>query len=401
MTADHTPDRPRYYRVHTETENSDTLDEVVDNEDGYPRALTDLEVDPYDPGDSDSWAEEDAARASEEERQLWNSAYATFTGAVERAEETLETARAAWEQAQGVYRGALEDAWQEYAPADTAIGERVEEVRRMRREREEEQRQAEARAAQEAQDAEDRELGPRTWVTYHPQVREVKVAPDMMVPVIHLAGCPVTKGRENVESSRVYANYRYARKDAVQATLLEGAPRYARGRATEERLPTKLCGRCKPQESLRQALGTVFEDWQEERDNERPPMPSIKGMPSALKLNDEWGHYRTPGYRVMSDKYYRDEDLIRADEVLIGWYDPAKETIVANEEALERLMQILPDRGFNVRRVNEPQRYGMGDRLSHYGVAVSRMTAAERRRHQEGAAPVAAGNVVDLEGGDD
>jgi hypothetical protein len=391
MTPHDTPgEKPKYYRLHSDSSVSDVLDNI--NDDDMVHAITDMEVDPYDTGEG--YYDQHAVRASDEERAAWAKAYETFTAELQRADDKLAAARAAWESAQSRHWAAFQDAWTDYAPTDAALTARRDEVVEMRREAEEEERRAEARAAQEAQDREDAELGPRTWVTFTPRIRETKVAPDMMVPVIHVAGCTVTKGHENLS----YPNaYKYARKAEVQEVLLAGAFRYARGRATADRLPTKLCGRCKPGESLHKALGAVYEDWLEAVESTQDPMPTTKGMASALGLKDEWRSYRTPGYTVMSSKFYRDEKLIEPYEEMIGWYNPDTGTVVPNAEALARLEEILPGRGFAVRRVKEPARYGVGDKECESAVAVRRMTKAEIRRRKEGGATPAA--VVNLEEG--
>lgn len=368
-------EEPTYYRVQLSLDLGEALEDI--NEDDAVHFLTDKEVDPYDAGDD--WHAEWAVRASKEEHADWTRAYETFSANVKRAKEKLNAARDAWEQAQGVFRATLEDVWQGYAPTDAAITNRYEEVETMRLERDKEERAAEARAAQEAQDREDAELGPRTWVVFHPSSSEAKAAPDMMVPVIHLAGCKVTEGREDLPYS---SSWKYTRPSEVEKVLLKGAPRCSRGMPTTEMLPTKLCGRCKPQESLRQALGEVYESWQEEQDNRREPMPTAKGLPGALKLQNEWGNYRTPGYSAMSDKYYRAEGLIEADELMVGWYVPEKDAIMPNEQALERLVKILPARGFIARRVKEPRAFSRDGKMSDSGVAVRRMTRAEIRQHK-------------------
>jgi len=381
---------PKYYRIHASTAVSDVLDGI--NEDDLVHALTDLEVDPMDVGED--YYEEHAARATDEERATWGKAYETFTAEIQRADDNLSAARAAWETAQGLHSAAIEDAWNDYAPTDAAVTERRDEVVEMRLEAEAAERRAQAQAAQDAQDREDAELGPRTWVTYTPYRRSVKVAPDMMVPVIHVAGCKVTGGHEHLP----YANeYKEARRPQVEEVLLAGAFRYARGSATTDKLPTKLCGRCKPQESLHKALGTVYDDWLEGVESIQDPMPTEKGMATALKLKDEWRTRQTPGYSLVSDKYQRAENLIEPHEVLIGWYDPDRNSILPNEPALERLLEILPDRGFAARRIKEPAAFRAGDKISDTGVAVRRLTKAEIRRRKEGTGPAA---VVDLEGTD-
>lgn len=386
------PDPTRYYRIF----NNDELLDVGDptDVDGYVLAVTSLEVDPYDTGEG--WHEEHAARATPAEHARWSAAYDTLKDALRRAENDLEAARAAWEAAQGRHRAALQDARNDYGPTHTEIAERREEVQEMRRQREQEQREAQERAAREAQEREDAELGPRTWVIYQPSLhdRTRKKHPEMFLPTIHLATCSLTHGREHDNTAK---EWNFARAKDVEAVLNTGGPMARGGYPTKQHGPARLCGRCKPQDSLRQALGTVYESWQEEQDKKPLPMPDSKRLPAAMKLTDEWNNGRSrPGYAVMSDKYYRDEGLVHADEIMLGWYDPAKETIVQNEEALERLVRILPERGYTARRVKEPQAYRLGDKVSAYGVAVRRLSVWEQRQATEAAA--APGNTVSLEG---
>ncbi|MFI0967121.1 hypothetical protein ACH4S8_37905 [Streptomyces sp. NPDC021080] len=376
-------DEPIYYRVHGDTDLSDYLNGFNDDEVVY--AITDKAVDPMDTGDD--WYAEEAARASKDEHTVWAKAYETFTSEVNRATSNLEAARAAWEKAQAVHSAALEDAWNDYAPTDTAVTARRDEVREMRREAEKEKVQVEIRAAQEAQDREDAELGPRTWVAFHPNLRSHKVSPDMMVPVIHVAGCKVTKGGEHLP----YGNeYRYERKPEVEGTLLAGAPRYERGRATSDRLPTKLCGRCKPHSSLHAALGEVYEGWLAGVESIQEPMPTTAGVPAALKLSDEWCSRTSPGFTVQSAKYYLEEKLVEPYEVMISWILPDAKTVTANPEKLAYLEQVLPGRGFAVRRVQEPKIYRNPDgTMCETAVVVRRMTKAEIRQRKQDAAETA------------
>lgn len=374
-----TDEQPTYYRIHHDT--------AVETDEGTSlRALTGRQVDPYDV--PEQWEQQDAARASDEEAAQWGAAYATFASSVTRAQEKLEAARAAWEQAQGIHAAALNDARDDYAPTHQAITRRVEEVEGMRADRNRAEQEAQARAAQEARDREDAALGPRTWVVYQPTRHTVnlKTAPDMMVPVIHLATCTLV-GYKVEATSAVYVEWTYARRAEVETVLLNGAPRYARGRATDEGLPTKLCGRCKPADSLHAALGTVFETWREQVESVQAFLPNTAhGMAAALKLQDEWRHGSTPGYTIVSSLYQRAESLITPPERLIGWYSPDRQAVVPNPEALERLEKILPERGFAVRRVSVPAALLQGrlPHLSDTAVAVRRMTPQEIRLRTEG-----------------
>lgn len=383
-----TPDDPTYYRLDTDGRIGDVLDDF--NEEDTVHLVTDKVVDPYDTGDEGGWFEDHAARATPEEHAAWTSAYQTFTSAITRADDELKAAKAAWEAAQGRHSAALQDAWTAYAPTDAVIYERQNEVVAMRRQREADERNAEARAAKEAQDREDAELGPRTWVTYHPSAMSAKVRPDMMVPVIHLDGCKLTGGAEDLGYSN---EYRYARKAEVQETLLAGAYRYERGRPTQEKLPTKLCGRCKPHQSLHEALGAVYDEWLAKLESAQEAMPTVKGAASALGLQDEWNTYRSNGFTYQSAKYYREEQLIEPFEELVGWYDRERGVVVADEEKLAYLEQVLPERGFAVRRVPEPKRYHKPEgTMCATAVAVRRMTKAEIRQRKEDAAAVARHN---------
>jgi hypothetical protein len=376
-------DEPTYYRLDTDNRIGDILDDF--NEEDTVHFVTDKVVDPYDTGDD--YYDEHAARATTEEHAAWKGAYETFASEIKRADDNLATARAMWEKAQAVHSAAYEDAWNDYASTDAVIYERQNEVVDMRRQREADEREAEARAAQEAKDREDAELGPRTWVTYHPSSMYNKVRPDMMVPVIHLAGCKLTRGAED----RPYSNeYRYARKEQVQETLLAGAYRYERGRKTTDKLPTKLCGRCKPHESLRKALGAVYDEWLAKVESTQEEMPTAKGAAAALGLKDEWHGWNKSGFTYQSAKYYREEKLIEPHEELVGWFDRDRNVVVPNAEKLAYLEQVLPERGFAVRRVPEPARYYKPEgTMCETAVAVRRMTKAEIRQRKEDAAALA------------
>ncbi|MFC4328293.1 hypothetical protein ACFPC0_10695 [Streptomyces andamanensis] len=371
---------PAYWRVDNDAELLYSLDGL--NEDEVVHSITgDQPVDPMDTGE-DFLRPLEAARATPDELTQWHQAHASLKLTVFKADEALEAARAAWEAAQKAHHNVLKAAWEAYEPTDRVIAGRRDEVNEMRDKAEQELREA----AQEAKDKEDAELGPRTWVTYEPNVALVKNSPDMAVPVIHLAGCKVTEGREDYTYKD---EYRYARKDDVEVVLLKGAPRYARGRATPDRLPTKLCGRCKPHESLHEALGETYEEWRRELESIQEPAPTHAGMAGVLGLKDEWRRYKTDGYTVTSSTYYREENLIEPYEELIGWYDGEREVVVPNEEKLARLEEILPGRGFAVRRVKSPAAFHTGKEWSDTAVAVRRLTKAEKRQRKEDAAATA------------
>ncbi|MFF9265901.1 hypothetical protein [Streptomyces longwoodensis] len=387
-------EQPRYYRVVALTELSDEMDEIAAEAgtwDGYAHAVTGLEVDPYVASESeDSWEHLEAARANAEEHTLWSQAHETFTGEVKRAEEKLAAARAAWEQAQGIYTAALQDAWQDYAPTEAAIRERREEVVRMRERRAAEERQAKARAAQEAQAREDAELGARTWVTFEPELnpRGRKKSPDMYLPTIHLAGCPVTKGREDDRRDR---QWHYARAGGVQALLLSGGPLASNGSLTGKRAPVRLCGRCKPHDGIRAAgLGAALDAWQAQVDAIQPPIPAERSLRKRLDLGADWRGWnkQRSGYVEVLPDTYREEGCVADYEFILGWWDAERQSLVPAEDRLTHLEQVLPDRGFAVRRFIEPKKFGGG--LCQVGVAVRVMKTGEARQRREDAAALAA-----------
>jgi hypothetical protein len=380
-------DKPTYYRTDMDVNALRHLEDFNRQEAVWHP--TDQPVDPLSEDAVEGW-EIRAARATPEELAAWRQAYDRLVTTTDTIQADLDAARAAWEKAQEEATAALSRAYGEYRHVHDTIDQRHEEVQELRDQADEERQAAADAEAAARQAAEDAELGPRSWLIYEPNSSSVKVAPDMMVPVIHLAGCPTTKRARD-------HRYVAARKAEVETVLLAGAPRYERGMPTPDRLPTKLCGRCKPGDSLHQALGHVYETWRDQVESVQEPAPKPEATAAALKLRDEWRTNQIPGYTRVSDQYQRAEKLIETHEFLVGWYDPDRKSVIPNPEALERLEEILPGRGWAVRRIKEPQAFRVGDKWSDTGVAVRRMTKMEIRQRKEGAAPAA---VVDLEGGD-
>ncbi|MFE2934899.1 hypothetical protein [Streptomyces sp. NPDC059278] len=380
-------EQPTYYK--TKKDDVDTLNDVDGH--GYESVefITDQRVeDPLDQGYSDNWEGIAVARATEAERTEWTAAYGKLTERAGKIQDKLDAARGAWEQAQGVYTDELRDAYADYRPVNDLIAARTEEVDKLREEAHQEAEKARARAAVEAQAKEDAELGARAWVTHHPNSMSAKTAPDMLVPVVHNAGCSVTKGGED----RSYQNeYRYARAADVRKVLEEGGPEMSRGRATGATLPARLCGRCKPEASLREALGEYFENWLVKAESVQKPMPTLQGMPKALGLADEWldAYRKKDGYNLVSNKYYAQEKLVEPYETLVGWVvvgEKGNTVSSKHPEKLDALFAKLPARGFAVRRVREPQVYGpkVAGADAKTAVAVRRMTAHEIRQAKAG-----------------
>lgn len=381
-------EQPTYYQT---KDDIDTLGDVDGGAYEAVEFITDQRVeDPLDQGNSGDWGGIAVARATEAERAEWTAAYGKLTERAGKIQANLDAARGAWEQAQGVYTAELRDAYADYQPVNDLITARIEEVYKLREEAHQEAEKARARAAVEAQAKEDAELGARAWVTHHPTAMSAKTAPDMLVPVVHNAGCSVTKGGED----RSYQNeYRYARAADVRKVLEEGGPEMFRGHATGATLFTRLCGRCKPEASLREALGEYFDNWLVKAESVQKPMPTSNGMPKALGLADEWldAYRKKDGYLLVSNRYYAQENLVEPYETLIGWAVVGERgNTVSSEhpEKLDALFTKLPKRGFAVRRIKEPQAYGppFAGTDSKKSVAVRRMTAHEIRQAKAGAA---------------
>jgi hypothetical protein len=374
---------PTYYKVDTDI---DTLYAYDSLDDQTVLKITDeVWADPLNGGGD--WHDQNVAQANEDERARWTQAYTTFRSEVGQVTDTLDAARAAYQKAKEDAEKAATVAWNVYKTVVGEIEVRVEEVEAMRAEHEALETLNRVLDAESARAAEDAELGPRTWVTFHPNSSTAKVSPTMMQPVIHLAGCKVTEGREHLSYTIEYC---FARKAEVQDVLLKGAPRMERGRSTPDRVFTKLCGRCKPHASLEEALGETYLAWRTQVESVQEPMPTYRGIAKALGLEDEWAFpsRSQDGYTVVSSAYYRPEGLIEPHEELIGrtaFRENGRSYAVEDcTDHLEHLMAVLPSRGFAVRRVCQPARLGGKDgALSTSAVAVRRMTIHEIRQAKE------------------
>jgi hypothetical protein len=377
-------DKPTYY---TTEDDIDVLSGYDADDETVTHVTSTVWADPLDSG-TDNYFEQPVARATLDEHQQWTEAYETLREESSRISAVLDEAEAAWEKAKSEANRQMTEAWNVYKPTADIIAQRVAEVEAMREQDYQAKKALRSQAALDAQAAEDAEYGPRTWVTFHPNSSFAKVSPTMLQPVIHLAGCKLTSGNED----RTYGSYyKYARKAQVQDTLLEGAPLFERGRATQDRVPTKLCGRCKPHASLEAALGETYLAWRTEVESVQGAMPPNRGVPKALGLEREWNDRlgKIEGYTIVSSTYYRSEGLIEPHELLIGWvtFPDNGNAHVSNdrEDMLDALVAELPKRGFIARRHTEPERYGarFAGTVSKTSVAVRRMTKHEIRLRKE------------------
>lgn len=375
-----TDPEPTFYRATLDLEALGDLDNY--NEHDAVFVITEDSIDPLSPEAVEAGWEIRAARASKAELAEWRQAYAELRHTTDRIRADLEAARAAWEAACGQAHAKLQDAWEEYRPVHEAIDRRRDEVEELReRDVQERARKAQAEAAA-AQAAEDAELGARTWVVYEPEIDSWarKKHPEMYVPVVHVAGCSVTKGREDDPRDK---EWNYVRAAGVEATITAGGPLAAQGSLTGERVPVKLCGRCKPEQTLRDAgLGHVFERWRDEVESIQPPMHPERHLKGKLGIQ-EWRTFspRKSGYTLVQHETYRKEGSISEHEILLGWWDADREHLIADEDRLRWLERELPKNGFAVRRFNEPEKWG--GRQNTQAVAVRRMTAGEIRRFKE------------------
>lgn len=381
-----------FYKTATDI---NSLDGYGINDEALTYITHEICADPLAEGDGSErhyWGQNSAVRATPEELAQWTAAYNQFTADKYKIEAQLEAARAAWEAAQGIASAQMQDAWDAYQPTHAALESREAEVGEMRdaaaaaaRER----RQSEARAAQEA---EDRELGPRTWVIHTPDPYARRGSAESKRTVIHLAGCPLTRGQEFARHSE----YSFARAADAQAALLAEGPMMTVGERKGERLLTKLCGKCKPHVALEAALGDTYREWLKQAESVQQPMPRDRTTwPKALGLADRWngrnlGNDRA-GYTEVAAKYEREEKIIAPHETLIGWLLPPTDEngkwVVSgsNEAELDALIQELPARGYAARRHPLPKafREKPEGKLSTSSVAVRRMTAHEIRQYKE------------------
>lgn len=401
MTPRDTGAKPTYYKtdvdinVLNDLENFNRHDAVL--------LVTDEPVDPYGEDAVREW-ETRAARASAEELAEWRAAYDTLTETAAAAREKLAAAKAAWEKARSEVMADLHAAYAAYEHVHDTIDKRHDEVDALRQEAENEQERQEQAAQEAALAAQDAELGPRTWVIYRPDTVDAKKTPDMFLPVIHVTGCPLTKGRASIEPE---SKWTYARKDDVTEAIRAGGILAANGRRTGKRAEVRLCGRCKPEATLREAgLGEVFEEWRAKVESVQEPMHPDRYIKTKLGLEGEWRGWGTTksGYALVTPDTYRKEGCITEHEIMLGWWDAERESISSiDEDKLKRLEETLPERGYAVRWFNEPERWG--GRPCTSAVAVRRMTKAEIRQRREDAAAQAAyqgapAAVVNLEGGD-
>lgn len=383
-----TPDEPAYYRTELDIDVLNDLDNF--NREEAVHRITTRPVDPLSEDAEDTW-EIRAARATPEELAEWGKAYDTLKQRADTGAQMLATARAKWEADRAAALAELRAAYSDYEHVHDAIARRHEEVEELREKADAERQAAEQARLDAAQAAEDAELGPRTWVVHEISPGrwnsvDHKKAKDMFIPTVHVAGCPVTKGREDMEGEWAW---QYARAGGVETIIQAGGPLASNGRPVKgSRAPVKMCGRCKPEASLRAAgLGDAMDAWQSEVDAIQPPMHPDRSIPKKLGLEGEWVNmYRKQdGYTIVSYKTYQQEGSITADEILIGWYDTEKARVTESDEAVakqNRLAEILPDRGFAVRRFNEPKRFRSDERECRAAVAVRRMTPGEIRQRQ-------------------
>jgi hypothetical protein len=387
----HPPHDPAYYATELDLDVLDALDNF--NRHDAVHVVTDRPVDPLSDDAVVEGYEIRVARATPEELAEWRSAYAALCQRAGAAADKLAAAKAAWEKARAEALGELHAAYADYEHVHDTIDKRHDEVQRLRGEAANEKTRAENAEAARRQAEEDAELGPRTWVIHELTTVDAnyfrrKKTPEMYLPTIHVAGCPVTDGRERYDYE---VSWRYARAGEVEMTLRQGGQLASNGVRTERRAPARLCGRCKPEASLRAAgLGEAFEAWRAQADAVQPPRPLERYVPKKLGLEDEWfGGYRRPGYREVDVDTYVKEGAIHPYEVVIGWWtgerwasgDPLPEELL-------RLEQILPERGVAVRRFNELERWG--GKPFRAGVAVRYMTEGELRQRREDAAALAA-----------
>lgn len=370
------------------------LDAMGNGEDDIVLLPTDKVItDPLSGEAIGKYDEVDAARATPAERAQWAQDAAVFLLAAAAANTRLDEAKAAWEDAQKTAALALRKAWENYQPTQELIQRRIDQTRDLRDEQGSNEARALADAADAAQAAEDAELGARTWAVYQRQDTYGPKKPDMLVPVLHLAGCPVLKGSENNDLSR---SARRLRAGEAREVLFAGGRHWRR--ESDERFPTKLCGRCKPADSLRAALGEDFDTWMHQTKAIQPPLPA-RTEARADQLRKVIPAFRPPyrrtsGYVLMSDRQYRQKQQIETYEALVGWYEQETDAIMARPERLQALIDGLPEQGWAVRRVQTEH----GE--EPYAVAVRKMTAAEieqRDADKAATADVEAPATVNLE----
>lgn len=374
MTKPATPPDPRYIRIAWDIDTLTDL-EKFNEEEAILHPTGEIHAGPLSEDAVNEDREIVAARATREEEEQWLLAHQQLRVAANRAHEKLDAARAEWEQAQGRHSGALQDAYNDYRPVQEAIYARLTESEKILGQHEQQERERRRRETEAAQAAEDAALGPRLWVVVQRDAYGPK-SPDMLVPIVHLVQCPTFQG--------VYYR-KELRAPAVLDIIQRGGPELRRGAKTGKTLHTKLCGRCKPADSLRAHLGDLlpnFERWLEEVDALQPPRPTEAQL---KKVIDPWLQYRRggDGYNLANSDQYRALRLIEPHEELVGWVRwPSEGTLryLATDapERLAHLIESLPAQGYVARYFTDLG--AVADEPCKSAVAVRRMTPGERRR---------------------
>jgi hypothetical protein len=393
-----TTEEPQYIKINTDINSLYDVD-IPEGDDVLFVPTDKIVADPVERADDDrayfaAYDENNVARATVAERLDWSKAYHRFYTEVETAQAEWELAEAAYEKAEQRRAEHLTAAWESYRPTQEVIGQRIGEVHELREAAYQAEQQRIHDKAIADQVAEDAELGPRTWAVYQKTDTYDTKKPDMMVPVLHLAGCSVLKGQEDTKLS-YRSDYRRLRIAEAHEILLTGGPEMARagvygyGR-TGRYLHTKLCGRCKPHDSLRAELGEVFDGWLAEVDSVQPPLPTEKKVLSELTaiLQPWFTHNADEGFTLASDKKYREVGRIEPFETLVGWGTTLtaggkRRSLIESPEKLAEIEEILPKHGWAVRRFID-----IWDKKNDVectsSVAIRRMTKAEIRAMKEG-----------------
>jgi hypothetical protein len=393
-------EEPQYIKISTDADS--LYDADVPGGDDVLFVPTDqIVTDPVGRTDDGSvyladYDEDNVARATLEERFAWSVAHHRFSTEYEAAEAEWRLAEAAYEKAKERLAKSLTAAWEGYRSTQEAIGQRIEEVQELREAAYQAEQQRIHDKAIADQVAEDAELGPRTWAVWQNTETYGAKKPDMMVPMLHLAGCSVLRGREDVKLS-YRSDVRRLRIAEAHEILLTGGPEMARagvhgyGR-TGRYLHTKLCGRCKPHDSLREELGEVFDGWLYEVESVQPPLPTEKKVLSELTaiLQPWFFHDADEGFTMASDEKYREAGRIEPFETLVGWGSAftaasgdRRRSLAESPEKLAEIEEILPKHGWAVRRFID-----IWDKKNDVecitSVAVRKMTKAEIRARKAG-----------------
>jgi hypothetical protein len=381
MSVDQNP--TAYYRTIFDT---DTLYEL-DDFNAYDAVLAATEQTvPGGPTGDDALnknGEMTLAQATEDEARQWWAAYARLRSAAAIATQELEAAERIWKAARDAANAKLLAAYDAYKPTHEAIERRMSDADDVRNAADAVTATKRAAAAQAEQAAEDNQLGPRRWVVK--QVTDpygVKKAPDMYVPTVHLADCPTLHAKPGTP----------LRAMATFQKIREGAPEARSGRKQPgTHLHTRLCGRCKPEASLREAIGEEFDQWLTEAESVQPPAPSLKVLQRELSAKIPWVDTpaRRDGYCYVGADLYRKHSKVAEHELLLGWIthteDGRRRVTNTEPDKLAALYDLLPPLGFAVRPLTEPNLDWRGndqggeERISPSAVAIRRMTAGERR----------------------